>query len=197
MNNARKVDDKIYLDAFEYISPMMDLVSRCVRAKSVSYNGKTYHNKECDLDDVYDMNGCPKIRAKKIQPSQTPTYNCNWDGSEVDSYFCDKPDIIELNAQLDNYDVNQIFFENFDSITFKNIRGMNTDHRGADHCDLALKFEPTISMTQTFSLDQLIQIYFRLKSRKFDHWYELYCGCKKVSKKNKNIEVCISFDHGS
>jgi len=113
----------------------------------------------------------------------------------------------EFNGELN--ETNRTFLENLVDIDYKKILitgykimmftnscGVNNDHRGSTHCRINLKFENKIRITEHITLHDLVQIYYRTKSHKFDKNYEMYCKCK-VTKRKENYYINLIFDHGS
>ena len=82
------------------------------------------------------------------------------------------------------------------TLILQNTRGYNYDKRGSNKCDLYLEFYEEKEIALPVTLKQLADAFFRIKSHKFDSWYELYCGCKKVVSKN-GVVLKVNFDHGS
>ena len=80
-----------------------------------------------------------------------------------------------------------------------NTSGFNDDHRGSDHCRIQLPFEPTVLLRAPFTLAELLQATFRLKSHKFDFWYELFISASVQARPGKrtSMHVRMKFDHGS
>lgn len=78
-----------------------------------------------------------------------------------------------------------------------NVAGINTDHRGADTEEGAsLPYHASFMLPKTFTLGQLADAFYRIKSHKFDAWYELFTRVK-VKCKVDYILLEVDFDHGS
>jgi hypothetical protein len=92
---------------------------------------------------------------------------------------------------------NNFTFKSSTEIILKNINGFNDDHRGSDHVIFNLPFEPTINLGSKFKFLDLVDACYRIKSHKFDNWYELYCGIKEITKQNNTSIIKVNFDHGS
>ncbi len=107
-------------------------------------------------------------------------------------------DIIQIITNIDksNLKPSEIKFITPCDIVFINIRGFNKDHRGQDHTLIKLPFLQEINLKNEFTLENLIDCNYHLKSHKFDYWYELYCGTHCESDTNY-INVFLNFDHGS
>lgn len=80
----------------------------------------------------------------------------------------------------------------YDHITVFNPSGENVDHRGSTHCALQVDMEYEIELDLPCSLMKFAEVLFRLKSHKWDKWYEMYTDA--VIEENT---LHVSFDHGS
>eukprot|EP01084_Bolivina_argentea_P203953 348254_1 len=111
---------------------------------------------------------------------------------------------IASKFKLKNVFIGEEYNRKYD-ICFVNPDGINDDHRGADHCKIHLPFHGTqlIKKNQTVSFRNLVDIYFKSKSHKFDFWYELYSDCRvkmchsTYDEQNSYMEITFSYDHGS
>jgi len=81
-------------------------------------------------------------------------------------------------------------------IYLKNDRGINDDHRGSNHTKIRLDFN-SIFQLKSNTLSGLLEGIYRVKSHKFDTWYELFCGVKEINISSKKIVITLDFDHGS
>lgn len=81
------------------------------------------------------------------------------------------------------------------ALLITNYSGWNSDHRGSDHCALALPMSTRVSLNAP-TLSQVIRALYAVKSHKFDRWYELYAGCT-VTESEHRITLQLDFDHGS
>jgi hypothetical protein len=141
---------------------------------------------ECDLDDHIYTN-------EKIHYvfNYVPNLNFNY-GKEI--ALDDK----EVKILSENK-LNDIYLKCCDTIILNNLDGYNEDHRGADHTKLMLDFHRQIILKPTDNkiyFKDFVDACFRIKSHKFDPWYEMYCGVNCIKKNNK-INVSVRFDHGS
>lgn len=82
-------------------------------------------------------------------------------------------------------------------ILLSNVAGRNNDHRGSDHCRVHLAMKKYQMLTLPCSLSDLAQACYRIKSHKFDKWYELYSGITSIKISNNCMYVGVNFDHGS
>ncbi len=86
----------------------------------------------------------------------------------------------------------------FGDLHLINSCGFNEDHRGSDHTMIKLDFHDDYELPDMCSLEEFANACYRLKSHKFDYWYELFCGCSVTRDEDNNtVTITISFDHGS
>ncbi len=72
----------------------------------------------------------------------------------------------------------------------------NEDHRGSDHLRILLDFPHQIELPSFFTLKDLAESVFRLKSHKFDTFYEMFTAMDLLQSDNCYIgDLC--YDHGS
>lgn len=64
-----------------------------------------------------------------------------------------------------------------------------------DHTIIKLPYVSEINLGKEFTLEDLLNANFNIKSHKFENHYELYCCTKCELYKNK-IKINIEFDHG-
>lgn len=88
-----------------------------------------------------------------------------------------------------------ISFFDYDNLTIENASGINEDDRGNDE-NILLPYIKTIKLNSTFTLNELFVAYHKIKSHKFDYWYELFCNVDITRSDNKML-IEFSFDHGS
>jgi hypothetical protein len=110
--------------------------------------------------------------------------------------------LFDENAKniLKNNDLNEIYLKCSKPIIFYNYNGFNKDHRGSDHTKLLLDFHSIYKLNpndNTISLKKFADACFRIKSHKFDFWYELYYDVKNVKHTDDEIIINLAFDHGS
>ncbi len=81
-------------------------------------------------------------------------------------------------------------------IIINNNRGINHDRRGANACGLKLPFYSRVSISDGTSVSRMIGELWRLKSHKFENWYEYVIGVEdeKVVDDVVMYDLC---DHGS
>ena len=107
--------------------------------------------------------------------------------------------IIEKLAQhVHQYGSGAVLFQGLD-MKLINTSGYNHDSRGSDRSLVQLPFETTVLLRAPFTLAELVQATFRLKSHKFDYWYELFISASVQARPGKrtSMHVRMKFDHGS
>lgn len=93
------------------------------------------------------------------------------------------------------------YFPQLNTLTLVNPCGVNNDHRGSDHTTIQLDFHSSITLQHPIRFSDILDAAFRVKSHKFENWYELFCKAKatrKVETCNKGqYTVTLIYDHGS
>ena len=97
--------------------------------------------------------------------------------------------------ELVKYDSHKILLIGYTTMKIRNISGFNSDHRGSDHCQIFLKFYDKFVIHGPITLDKFIDVSYKIKSHKFDNWYEFFWGIY-VTKNNNDLSVSVQFDHG-
>jgi len=82
----------------------------------------------------------------------------------------------------------------FDKLIIKNNYGRNGGHKGSDHCNVFLQMHNKVSMRKYLTLYDLAIAYYKLKSHKWDDYYEEFGWATTVIHKG-TIEVSLVFDH--
>lgn len=131
------------------------------------------------------------------------------------SYFNNDTEIDIEWDEYDEYDANQLAKEKewydthnqWDSIVIEdvkrvvaiNLRGSNTDSRcGGPDIDTEEFVLEKRCKTGNLTLYEFVEIVYRLKSSKYDYWYELYCGLTThYDEMSKTLYMNVRFDHGS
>lgn len=73
----------------------------------------------------------------------------------------------------------------------------NDDHRGSDHTRIILDFPKEVELKpKATKMEDFTDALFRLRSHKFDNWYEMYYTTYTETDKNE-IRIKVDFDHGS
>jgi hypothetical protein len=87
----------------------------------------------------------------------------------------------------------------FKEITVINVSGVNVDHRGSDHTEILLPAEYSWTIKKPcITVQDLAEAFFRVKSHKFDSWYELYMqDYLQVKLEDGVLTLTARFDHGS
>ncbi len=76
--------------------------------------------------------------------------------------------------------------------------GFNDDGRGADWTSIELDYHEHFTIKkELITVGDVADAYYRIKSHKFDAYYELFIGVKRVTLENGILEAWLDFDHGS
>jgi len=126
------------------------------------------------------------------------------DYNDVDDIIWTYGDLLAQQMKINKLNMKQLkinFGNEFQQIIFENCSGYNFDHRGANHCKIQLaQYAKFIHhcCQDNLSLYDLCDIYHKLKSHKFDYWYELFCDAKiECDQQLKILTIKLHFDHGS
>lgn len=150
------------------------------------------HSTSCENDGVDNDEGCQCFQ--KIYPQfEDVTYVLKY------KQYLDElePEQEEFYNLLDNHGANIRIVRKRDNVSHESIRvynmsGENFDHQGSTHCQLDVGMEENIELALPCSLLELAEALFRIKSHKWDKWYEMY-GHAHV----QDGTLFVSFDHGS
>lgn len=85
----------------------------------------------------------------------------------------------------------------YDSIVFKNLSGINSDHRGETKCFIELPLHDEYKIDLPCDLETFAEAIHKIKSHKWDYWYELFGACVKFEEIDNILYVDLTFDHGS
>lgn len=140
---------------------------------SEPYDGDIYYKIEFDFSD--------------IEEKLTFGYD---EKDEDDDAIDEKRRVNEIVQNLNNL----VFPENY-TVTLVNNCGINFDERGSNKTEIELDFNDTWKL-KTNSVADLVEGLYRIKSHKFDYWYELFCD---ITMKITGNEIFLNFvfDHGS
>jgi hypothetical protein len=178
--------------------------SPCIN--QVKYNGKYYDiNNHSDnkliklsnkksIDIEYYFDDSIEIDEEYIKECIIEEYYENADDNTKDMVFSK---LIEL---FDKININStIEFIGYDEIVLKNKRGINHDTRGTRD-NIKLPYHESYVINNPMTLEELFVGYHKIKSHKFDYWYELFINIEiKFNKINDvdTLAIYCDFDHGS
>lgn len=103
---------------------------------------------------------------------------------------------IDLIKKIIKCKYKKILLIGYESLILKNNSGYNDGHCGSNHCNIYLKFYETISTKKSISLNTLAKYFYKLKSHKWDKWYESFADIEYILH-NKNFLIKLNFCHGS
>lgn len=160
---------------------------------------------EKNKDAIYynDAREEPRVEKRKIH------YMIQVDRGEIESnlermvedYVYDPEEYPELKVDrvgLETLvsDMKNLVFPADYTVTLVNTSGFNRDKRGQDKTAIKLDYHDSFQL-QKNTLKNFLQGLYRIKSHKFDKWYELFSDVKLEIDGEKNITVSVRFDHGS
>lgn len=153
------------------------------------------------IEDNPELNGSLKIDDKT---EHELNYIFSWDYTEEETIYeviaksktkiseKNKEKLIEMLSELEKHK-NKIFYKG--DVKIVNKSGFNDDERGSNFCILDIPYYETIEM-ESPTLNDVVEMFYSVKSHKFENWYELYTDCK-VTYKNGTMIIELEFDHGS
>jgi hypothetical protein len=98
--------------------------------------------------------------------------------------------------KMPDYDSEKVLLVGYKKLIVRNPVGVNRDHRGSDHCKIKLKYHKAIIKKDYITLRELCDIFYKIKSHKWDNHYEMYCGVD-VHMGKSTLTIEADFDHGS
>ena len=188
------------------------IISRASTLDFVEYNGHeirqgtdlVYDRKNPDTDSDSESVNYEESDFEDEIPSDQFKYIIGWDlsGDEIeyvieyllnDSDYQEEYVINKVEHYIDMIKTNKKILPN---ITLHNLAGYNSDKRGSDRTCPVLDFSTTYKVEGN-TITDLAEAYYRVKSHKFDNWYEMFMKVVEVNKNQDTFDVYIDFDHGS
>lgn len=205
---ANKVSYYDYSDKVEsnIIKAMIQFANRNTILKGAIYEGKMYyertntwsnsdHPDDASHDKDVVCDGYSKCEDKHDDIIECEPSEVEYVFEQMINDIHDDADCLEFFNRDDN-NLDEIIVVGHRYISFENMSGINDDHRGSTHCKLTLDYEDTIEFERYITLKDVCDTFYRLKSHKFDNWYEMYCRTKKM-REEQNYYFELTFDHGS
>lgn len=191
----------------KYAEDLIRYAYETTSISSVVYEGLHYYERsniwggESESRPEYDPDiSCGNYSLCEVIPDIYPEdgtkveYILHYDKSEV--YFNETYENEELIRKLLHCDPYKTQLNGYERIVLENMNGENMDHRGSDHCKVNLAFYDSYDIVLPITLYEFMKACYRIKSHKYDKWYELYCGAD-VSEEGEVIYVSVIYDHGS
>lgn len=195
-----------------------ELVAHSASLDYVTWHGHQYHNQSSKGCGSEDKDCLMKDRASIHVPASEIEYivSCSIDrmrarvrgdiDPETFARFNRTPTNVQaMLERIDQDGLNTVIFPEKMTVKFINVSGFNSDHRGSDHTKIKLDVHREFTLRGP-TLRDFVEGFFRIKSHKFDLWYELFTDIQKfqLSKSNpsdpsaqSNLTLWFSFDHGS
>ncbi len=176
------------------------LIAFCYKAVSIAgyqIGSETY--KICDNYHKPSMFTSHLMNSRHLPISYYLSYHPNY----ADMDDMDHPSDIEIyNHLLSSFkphqDLSKFTVLSKDKATLHNSRGFNIDERGSDDSTHLMDFHLEWPLSEIFTVLELAEGLFRLRSHKWEHWYELYSRCKyEYSSAHQGYVIKLIFDHGS
>jgi hypothetical protein len=207
-----KEDNSIVIELISYIS-------RTTNFDHIIYKKRPYYERRNSLNEHKKILSRPKydkdiecsihmgyLKECEALPSIIPKnpnnvkyvieYEpCNDNEEEIFEMYEENPEFINMvDTSIKN--LHNIQLIGYKNIHIHNNNGINNDHRGSNHCKIALQYYDDYIISTPLTAHKLALAYYRIKSHKFDDWYELYCNCNCMAE-NDTLNVYLNFDHGS
>jgi hypothetical protein len=93
----------------------------------------------------------------------------------------------------------KLYTDNVKFVALSNHRGDNDDARGIRYLDWKLYYwkEFDVYNESGITLHDLIIAAYKIKSHKFDAWFELFCNINSLRIDDDSLHIGTKFDHGS
>ncbi|MBU51712.1 MAG: hypothetical protein CL920_23730 [Deltaproteobacteria bacterium] len=212
--------EAIGVDKEEALSMMSRLLYEIVSFEGGEYKGEKYLELPnpwgIDVDKsadkklhcnhtFYDAGECPLASVKRIRaPSSEIKLLWSWRGINLEDEVEVLLDRFEVDKDNKREAIKALFVslpQKADEVLFdgallvENFSGVNSDHRGSDHCLLRLPFLSSVECASP-TLRDFVDTLFLVKSHKFDRWYEMFSSCRVVGE-DGYYTLTMGFDHGS
>lgn len=196
-----KLDKAVVADLFKYINDNTYF-------DYVLYEGKPY----------YERSHLWQSRVEKYRPEYDEDIKCTgYDKCSIskkdniypkfankveyvlgyDKVFYNSWEIKNMNMikTIYEYDINKILLTGYKKLVINNIRCINEDHRGSDHCKIYLKFYEGVTKTDYITLNDLAIIFYQIKCHKWDKKFESYYETNVIIN-NEMITIEVFFCGG-
>ena len=107
--------------------------------------------------------------------------------------------ITEIHKYLAKYSPKRLRIKGIKSLYLSNHRGVNSDARGVKMLDWKLHYweEYGVGNDNDITFDQLIIALYKIRSHKFERWYETFCRINSTSLDGTSLTLDLKFIHGS
>lgn len=168
---------------------LIDGLLKCTEIEKVNVGEKIFMPESTDCSDK-DCDFAEKICPKGKIHYQLRMFEPGGDGIEYTENILKTLPKLNLETKLKS--LKRIILHN------TNREPYDEDHRGTDHIKVKMDWNRDwmVSSKSKFTVRDLVEAIYRIKSRKWDTWSELFTDVK--IKKSKNILFLnITFDYGS
>ena len=146
-----------------------------------------YNSEECIYNEIDRIEVENEDDVKYVmRMSEYLTDECIYDEINNDN---------DIFRQIFDYSY-KVILSGYESIIFENIRGINEDHRGSTHCKIDIPYHADYTIDLPCDLETFADAIYKVKSHKWDNWYELYSSCT-IDVDDNLLHVYLDFDHGS
>jgi len=167
---------------------------KCNGKKYYNHTSSWYESSKKNMTECTDYWNCTMKNRKIVDGDIEYVFN-GLDKFSLCDDISDEDCSNKIIEMIENIDEDTLF--KFDKkVILSNESGFNDGHRGADHTSIILDFHDEYKLNRTFTFKDFVTACFKIKSHKYDMWYELYEECV-IEKNDNSINIITSFDHGS
>jgi hypothetical protein len=188
-------DQYRHIDESSPINCILDFVNNRTYIKNITYKNKDYYEEDesssgddSSGDDSSFESDSSDDDLNEIPYTSKIRYNIN---------IYEEGGYKNIHDLLKIYSTDEIILIGAKSFYFYNESGINHDTRGETKCEIELPFQNDLGFQRYISLTDIMDSFYRIKSHKFDKWYELYVRCELQDSGNDRYYLIFTFDHGS
>lgn len=165
-----------------------------------------YHAFSLDHDKMKPMYDHIKLTNSHDRPFKSYEYedgmyyyDYNGDDTRPNDDYNNESFVQQIADYLSHKSPTELKIRGITDVFINNISGLNEDTRGTKYLDWRLHFweEYEVNNPEGITLHDLIIILYKIKSHKFEYWYELFTCVKEVLIEDGCIRADLEFDHGS
>ena len=197
---------KEIIDKRNIIDFMISIIANNTYLSHIIYDDKLYYertNTWCDTirpdDTQHDIDVyCNLDESNTFDEiaNKCPKSEIFVNSNEIKYVIAKSP--IEYNGIeniLENYSHDDVIFVGYKSILFVNASGINKGHNGSTHCKVNLECQTHVIFNHYITLNDLADMFYRIKSHKFNYWFDCYKNSNCCSYGNE-YKVLLTFSTG-
>lgn len=183
----------------EYKSNVFDVLIKgilnCTEISHIESGGREWNNKnQCIYKGRKVSDYDYFLRNPDVINPANWKYCLDWENFTIDYDNYEEYKEFEKTVDLTNINPNMITYKGTMVLKYGDF---NYDVRGADECLLPTgdDFIDNVELTNP-TLEEFAITLYRMKSHKWNYWYELFCYCN-IKRKDDKLIIFLCFDHGS